>query len=56
LYRVAPKGLGSELRLSLEPTEEFFRTDDGYPVRAWTGTTDKDARDSLRRGDLRGRG
>jgi hypothetical protein len=29
------------MKITLEPTEEFFRTDDGFPVRAWRGTTDK---------------
>lgn len=27
------------MRLTLEPTTEFFLTDDGFPVRAWRGTT-----------------
>jgi hypothetical protein len=29
------------MRISLEPTAEFFLTDDGYPVRMWTGKTDR---------------
>jgi hypothetical protein len=29
----------SPLKLTLEPTTKFFRTDDGYPVRAWIGST-----------------
>ena len=29
------------MRVTLEPTAEFFRTDEGYPVRAWRGTTDR---------------
>ena len=27
------------MKLILEHTEQFFTTDEGYPVRAWTGTT-----------------
>ena len=28
------------MKLTVEPTEEFFRTDEGVPVRAWKGQTD----------------
>jgi hypothetical protein len=34
-------GSEEEMKITLEPTEEFFRTDDGFPVRAWKGNTDK---------------
>jgi hypothetical protein len=27
------------VKLILEPTDEFFRTDEGFPVRAWRGHT-----------------
>ena len=30
---------GVNLKITLEPTEEFFRTKDGSPIRAWKGTT-----------------
>jgi hypothetical protein len=26
-----------KLQLTLDPTEHFFKTDEGIPVRAWTG-------------------
>lgn len=29
------------MKLTLEPTERFFRTDEGIPVRAWTGETEQ---------------
>jgi hypothetical protein len=32
---------GVNLKITLGPTEEFFRTDEGFPVRAWKGTTDQ---------------
>lgn len=32
------------MQLIIEPTAEFFRTDDGYPVRMWTGRTDQGTR------------
>ena len=32
------------MRLIIEPTEEYFRTDDGYPVRMWTGRTEHGTR------------
>ncbi len=32
------------MKITIEPTAEFFNTDDGYPVRLWTGTTDKGTR------------
>ncbi len=28
------------MKITIEPTEQFFHTDEGYPVRAWTGSTD----------------
>jgi hypothetical protein len=28
-----------KLQLTLEPTEHFFNTDEGIPVRSWTGHT-----------------
>lgn len=28
------------MKLTLIPTEQFFRTDEGIPVRAWIGETD----------------
>ena len=30
-----------KLQLSLEPSEHFFKTDEGIPVRAWTGKTNR---------------
>lgn len=32
------------MKITLEPTAEFFVTDEGYPVRAWTGATDRGTR------------
>jgi len=32
------------VKITLEPTAEFFRTDEGFPVRAWIGTTDQGTR------------
>ena len=32
------------MKLILEHTEQFFTTDDGFPVRAWTGTTGRGTR------------
>jgi hypothetical protein len=29
------------MKLTLEPTPEFFCTDEGIPVRAWTGSTEE---------------
>ena len=29
------------MKITLEPTADLFRTDDGIPVRAWRGTTDR---------------
>ncbi len=28
------------MKMTLEPTPEFFLTDDGFPVRCWVGHTD----------------
>ena len=30
-----------KLQLTLEPTEHFFKTDEGIRVRAWTGHTNR---------------
>jgi hypothetical protein len=30
-----------KLQLTLEPTEHFVKTDEGIPVRAWTGHTNR---------------
>jgi hypothetical protein len=30
-----------KLQLTLEPTEHFFKTDEGIPVRGWTGHTSR---------------
>ena len=30
-----------KLQLTLEPTEHFFKTDEGIPVRAWRGHTNR---------------
>jgi hypothetical protein len=32
------------VKLTIEPTADFFVTDEGYPVRAWRGTTDRGTR------------
>jgi hypothetical protein len=32
------------MKLIIEPTPEFFLTDDGFPVRAWKGETGKGVR------------
>jgi hypothetical protein len=28
------------MKITIEPTAEFFRTDEGWPVRAWRGLTE----------------
>jgi hypothetical protein len=28
------------MKITIEPTAEFFRTDEGWPVRAWRGFTE----------------
>jgi hypothetical protein len=30
-----------KLQITLEPTDHFFKTDEGIPVRAWTGHTNR---------------
>jgi hypothetical protein len=30
-----------KVRLTLEPTEEFYTTEDGMMLRAWTGVNDR---------------
>jgi ribosomal protein S12 methylthiotransferase accessory factor YcaO len=27
------------MKILIEPTQDFFVTDEGFPVRLWTGTT-----------------